>query len=108
MCRCSLSVTDANNIPEDVTGIPLNGVMQENFAALLSWAWCINPDKVVAAFKAATGMEISSDDLLSLAKVHANGNDVKQYNVNFNKVIMGIPFTPDEYKKSECKVKLVR
>lgn len=109
MCgSCGIKVVQATDLKPGVVGIPLNGVMNDSFASLLSWAYCINPDKVKAVFKASTGLDISESELANLAKAHANGNDIKGYGVNFLTVINGIYFTHAERSNASCPYNFTR
>lgn len=109
MCAsCGYKVVQTSHLQPGVVGIPLNGVMNDNFASLLSWAYCINPDKVKFAFKSSTGLDISESEFANLAKIHANGNDVKGYGVNFLNVINGISFTHAERSNASCPYNFTR
>lgn len=108
MCSCNLPIVEEGEVPADVAGIPISAVMKESFYALISWAWCINPQKVKDAFKAKTGMDIEQKNLVTLVKANLLGNDIKKYRINFKDIVTGIRFTDAEYKKSECSVNLVR
>lgn len=108
MCSCSIKTGSKIDLKPGMVGISMDGVMNDNFASLLSWAWCINPEKVKAAIKSAAGLDISDDNLVTIVKAHQLGNDVKVFKVNFLKTIKGINFTQDEIDKSSCKVMLTR
>ena len=109
MCNsCRVKIGQASDITPDVSGIPLNGVMNDNLASILSWAFCINEDKVKQAFKSAAGLDISEDDILTLAVANQNGSDVKVHNVNFVDIVKGIRFTQAERETASCKVMLTR
>lgn len=109
MCAsCGVKVIQVADLQPGVVGIPLNGVMNDNFASLLSWAWCINQNKVKAIFKAKAGLEISESELPQIAKIHNNGNDVKGYNVNFLDIINGIYFTQAERNNASCPYNFTR
>lgn len=108
MCACTLPVVEEGNVPADVAGLPMSAIMKDSFYVLLTWAWCINEQKVKAAFKAKTGLDIEQKNLVTLVKANMLGNDIKKYRVNFKDIVTGIRFTNEEYQKSECKVNLVR
>lgn len=104
MCLCSSNISSSKNVKPGIIAIPAYGVVNDNIGALLALAWCQNPVKVQQAFKAATGMDISSNELIILAKAHQNGNDIKKYNVNFLDVLKGIKFTQAERDKATCTI----
>lgn len=109
MCySCSVKIGEAKDLTPDVAGIALNGVMNDNLASIITWAWCINEDKVKAAFKSAAGLDVSDNDLITLSRAHQLGNDVKVYKVNFLDVVKGIKFTQVERDNASCKVILTR
>lgn len=108
MCGCSVKIGSAKDVKPGVSGIPLNGVLNDSFPALLSWGFCINPDKVKAAFKAKAGLDIADGDLLTLVKAHQLGNDLKVHKVNFLDVIRNVQFTQAERDTASCKVMLTR
>lgn len=108
MCGCSVKIGSAKDVKPGVSGIPLDGVMKDSFPALLSWGFCINPDKVKAAFKEKAGLDISDDDLITLVRANQLKNDVKVYKVNFLDIIRNVKFTQAERDNASCKVMLTR
>lgn len=109
MCSCSVKVGSKSDvIPGQITGIPVNGVLKKDFFTLLAWAWCINEDKVKAAFKQQSDLDIDSNDFVTLVKGHESGNDVKVHGVDFMKLITDLKFTQDEMEKASCKTILTR
>lgn len=102
MCLCNIS--DANNVPNGIIGIPLKGIINDDFNVNLTYAWCLNSDKVIAAFKAATGLDITIEDMPTLIKARNNANDLKLYNVNFNDIVKNIFFTDAEKRNASCLV----
>lgn len=109
MCSaCGNKIVAKSDLPSGTVGIPLNGVMNDNFGSLLSWAYCINPQKVKNAFKEKTGLEISENEFPSLLKTHNNGNDVKGYKVNFLTLLNDINFTHAERANASCPYNFIR
>ena len=108
MCGCSAKIVSAKDLQSGVIGIPLNAVMNDDFPALLSWAWCINSVKVQEAFKSKAGLEISESEFPMIAKIHQNGNDVKGYKVNFLDVVNKINFTQAERDNASCPYNFTR
>lgn len=109
MCgSCGVKLVNKKDLPAGVMGIALDGVMNDNFPSLLSWAWCVNENKVKAAFKSNTGMDISDADFVNLAKVHKLGNDVKGYKVNFLDLLNSIIFTQAERNNASCPYNFTR
>lgn len=108
MCQaCSVRVGKKTDLQSGDVGISLDAVINDSFPSLLSWAWCINPEKVKAEFKAKTGLDIADNNLVTIVKAHKLGNDVKVYKVNFLDLIKGITtFTDEERKNAECKIML--
>lgn len=103
MCSCSVKVgTKQDVIPGQVTGIPFVGVMKNDFFTLLSWAWCINSEKVKKAFKDQANMDISADDFPKLVKGYETGADQKGFGVNFKSIVTNIRFTNEELQKASC------
>lgn len=89
-----------------MVGIPLNGVLRNDFFTLIAWAWCINPEKVKAAFKAQTGLDIDDKDFATLVKASASGADFAVHKVKFIDVVNSIYFTPEERNQASCKILL--
>lgn len=109
MCdACNIPVGDLKSISSGVTGIPLAGVMNDEFAPLLVWAFCINAQKVKDAFKAIIKEDIDESKLNQLIKVHNDGNDVREYKINFLHFLNGIHFTTDEINQASCTYKLTK
>lgn len=106
MCDCQIPIGDLKSISAGTTGIPLQGVMNNDMKALIVWAWCINQNKVKQAFKDAINEDITESSLPDIIKVHNDGNDVKQYKINFYHLVRSIKFTPDEINKASCNYKL--
>lgn len=104
MCLCTANITSKNNVRPGITAIPAQGVVNDNIASLLALAWCQNPEKVKEAFKSKTGLEISSGELIVLAKAHQSGSDIKKYNINFLDILKGIDFTQAERDKAVCTI----
>jgi len=104
MCICTANIASKNNVKQGVKAIPASGVVNDNIASLLALAWCQNEDKVKAAFREKAGMEISSKDLITLAKAHQSENDKKNFNVNFMDILKGINFTQAERDKATCTI----
>lgn len=109
MCNsCNIKIGETSELIFGVSGIPLKGVMNDSFASLLPWAWCINEDKVKAAFKDQAGLDITETDMVTLVKANLSGNDVKVHRVNFKDLIKGIRFTQEERDNASCKIMLTR
>lgn len=108
MCSCSYTIGSKSDVIDGMVGIPLNGVRNNDFYTSLAMAWCQNPDKVKAAFKAQAGLDIDADDFPTLAKGHTSGNDVKVYKVDFMQLIRGINFTQAERDNASCKIILTQ
>lgn len=109
MCNsCQIKIGQAADVQAGVAGISLNGVMNESFSSLLAWAWCINEEKVKAAFKSAAAMDIDDSDLPVLIKANIQGTDVKIHKVNFKDLVKRIRFTQAERDNASCKVMLTR
>ena len=109
MCSaCSNKIVHKANLQPGTVGIPLDAVMNDNFSALLPWAYCINPAKVKDAFKSKTGLDISESELVSIAKIHNNGNDVKGYSINFLNLLNDINFTHAERANASCPYNFTR
>lgn len=106
MCGCNVQIGSAASLQPGIIGIPLNGVLNDDMAPVLTWAWCINQDKVKAQFKKDTGLDISEEDFSQLVTGHKNGNDVKNYGISFLQVIANTPFTFQERENASCKLKL--
>jgi hypothetical protein len=109
MCfTCSVKVIKKSELAPGINGIPVNGVMKNDFFTLLMWAWCINAQKVVDAFKARTGLDITENDFPRLVKAHAAGADKAIHNISFMEVLDDLQFTEAEKKKSNCNTSLYR
>lgn len=109
MCMaCGIKVVSKSDLKAGVVGIPLNSIMADNFPSLLTWAWCINSNKVIAAFKSKTGLDISDSDFGTLATAHQNKNDVKVHGVNFLDLIKSISFTHAERSNASCPYNVTR
>lgn len=108
MCQsCKVQFGDSS-IKAGIINIPFKGIVNDNLPAYLVWAFCINPDKVKSAFKEVTGENITEDTLPDIIKVHQDGNDIKNYGVNFFNLVKAIKFTQSEMDNATCKVKFVQ
>lgn len=107
MCNCRIKIGTLADTSEQVVGIPLNGVLNNDFFSIIAWGWCINNAKVKAAFK-AIGMDVDADDFPTLVEAHAAGTDVKAYGVDFLKLVTNIDFTQEEMEKASCSTILIR
>lgn len=109
MCfTCSVKVINKSELAAGDNGIPVNGVMRNDFFTLLMWAWCINAQKVQDAFKQKAGLEIHENEFPVLVKAHVTGADKKVHKVSFMDILDDINFTEAEKKKSNCNTKLYR
>jgi hypothetical protein len=100
MCECTANIKEAT---QGVVDLSLQKIISEDFSSLITWAWCINSQKVIDVFKAATGLNISISDLPTLINANKLGNDLKIYKVNFVDVIKKINFSASERQNSACK-----
>lgn len=101
MCDCKFKIGKKGSLPSGIIGIPLETI--DSFPSSLLLGWCMNEDKVKAAFKSKTGLNVDQNDLGILIKAHKNGSDFKQYKVSFLDVINAITFTQLERDNSSCK-----
>lgn len=62
----------------------------------------MNSKKVQDAFKPVVGEDVSDSSLDDLIKVHASGNDVKEFKSNFLYLVKSINFTDAERNKPSC------
>lgn len=109
MCGCSAKFKIGS---AGTTGfsqfVAIQPLLNNNPLVTFDFAWCINPDKVKAAFK-PYGLDITGmQDLQALAAAAGNGNDIKMYNVSFMNVVTGINFTQAEYENASCQILLTK
>lgn len=107
MCSCSWKI-GSTDTPGYSQYVPMDPLLKDVPLVKIDFAWCINPDKVKAAFS-PYGLNISNkNDLKIIADSISAGTDLKAYNVSFLSVINNIKFTQAEYDNASCQILLTR